>query len=163
MTLDMTLTELRQYRLCHCDCAEGVGLEDLTGICIDVPSSAASSPTPASLTSTSIGPASTACRMLSALVTSSAMIRSRLEGGSASSLRRRAAGSAIRFACQGGREDEGAALQQWPFLACPGGQKPPPWEGRSCGSITTEPAGVYTAQPVRPTRSNRVKAVRMSL
>lgn len=37
-------------------------------------------------------------------------------------------------------------LQQLPFLAWPGGQKPP-WPPPAPGSITTEPLGVYTAQP----------------
>jgi hypothetical protein len=39
--------------------------------------------------------------------------------------------------------------QQLPFLACPGGQKLPPLEYAPAfgGSTTTEPAGVYIAQP----------------
>jgi hypothetical protein len=35
--------------------------------------------------------------------------------------------------------------QQLPFLACPGGQKPPSPD--RWGSTTTEPEGVYTAHP----------------
>ncbi len=46
-----------------------------------------------------------------------------------------------------GRRAKAVLLQQLPFFAWPGGQKPPrppPWPG----STTTEPLGVYTAQPV---------------
>ena len=51
-------------------------------LAIEVPSSAPSTPIPALLTSTSTGPAaSTACRMLSGSVTSSAITRSRSERG----------------------------------------------------------------------------------
>ena len=44
--------------------------------------------------------------------------------------------------------------QQLPFLACPGGQKPPPlcWVWLPWGSMTTAPEGVYTAQPDRRRR-----------
>ena len=45
-----------------------------------------------------------------------------------------------------GRGAKTVLLQQLPFFAWPGGQKPPrppPWPG----STTTEPLGVYTAQP----------------
>lgn len=38
-----------------------------------------------------------------------------------------------------------ASGQQLPFLAWPGGQNPPP--PPRCGSTTTAPSGVYTAQP----------------
>lgn len=42
-----------------------------------------------------------------------------------------------------------AGLQQLPFFACPGGQKPlrPAGTCVTPGSTTTEPDGVYTAQP----------------
>ena len=48
--------------------------------------------------------------------------------------------------------------QQLPFLACPGGQKPPPlcWVWLPWGSMTTAPEGVYTAQPDRAAAARRM-------
>jgi hypothetical protein len=48
--------------------------------------------------------------------------------------------------------------QQLPFLACPGGQKPPPlFLGVApVGSMTTAPEGVYTAQPDRAAAVRRM-------
>ena len=50
--------------------------------------------------------------------------------------------------------------QQLPFLACPGGQNLPPAEScRPAGSMTTEPDGVYTAQPAKEVDARTSSAI----
>lgn len=55
---------------------------------------------------------------------------------------------------------QGISAQQLPFLAWPGGQNfPPPEPWGPAGSTTTEPDGVYTAQPATDDAS-RTSAIR---